>query len=257
MQGVFVSDHEIAQVVEHWKDQIDDPNYDLSIIETGDDGAARRLDGDDEQADRLLSDAIEVIREYDRASATLLQRRLKGGLCKSCSSDRPARSAWVCRCFRRIQCEASASPRLTSWARPSRTLHERLAHPPQRWTRSTGGESLVSPIPGRFSSGSASGTAWMAAFSTRRRDALRLRSSGLGPPVEFDRRLCGNRHLDPSAGCQMLAHASVHPSVRLLALVPELVAIGTATQVQSLADIRARAVAAREPIAVQAWFGRQ
>ena len=40
MQGVFVSDHEIAKVVEHWKDQIDDPHYDLSIIETGDDGAA-------------------------------------------------------------------------------------------------------------------------------------------------------------------------------------------------------------------------
>ena len=33
----------------------------------------------DEDADRLLPDAVEVIREYDRASASLLQRRLKVG----------------------------------------------------------------------------------------------------------------------------------------------------------------------------------
>jgi S-DNA-T family DNA segregation ATPase FtsK/SpoIIIE len=83
MQGVFVSDHEIAQVVQHWKDQIDDPHYDLSIIETGDDGTGRGGDVDDEEADRLLPDAIEVIREYDRASASLLQRRLKVGYARA------------------------------------------------------------------------------------------------------------------------------------------------------------------------------
>jgi S-DNA-T family DNA segregation ATPase FtsK/SpoIIIE len=83
MQGVFVSDHEIGMVVQHWKDQIDDPHYDLSIIETGDDGSGRAVDGDDEEADRLLPDAIEVIREYDRASASLLQRRLKVGYARA------------------------------------------------------------------------------------------------------------------------------------------------------------------------------
>ena len=31
----------------------------------------------DDDADRLLPDAISVIREYDRASASLIQRRLK------------------------------------------------------------------------------------------------------------------------------------------------------------------------------------
>ncbi len=83
MQGVFVSDHEIHQVVQHWKDQIDDPHYDLSIIETGDEGTGRAPDADDEDADRLLPDAIEVIREYDRASASLLQRRLKVGYARA------------------------------------------------------------------------------------------------------------------------------------------------------------------------------
>jgi S-DNA-T family DNA segregation ATPase FtsK/SpoIIIE len=83
MQGVFVSDHEIGKVVQHWKDQIDDPHYDLSIIETGDEGTGRAGDADDEDADRLLPDAIEVIREYDRASASLLQRRLKVGYARA------------------------------------------------------------------------------------------------------------------------------------------------------------------------------
>jgi len=83
MQGVFVSDHEIAGVVGHWKDQIDDPHYDLSIIETGDDATGKAADVDDEEADRLLPDAIEVIREYDRASASLLQRRLKVGYARA------------------------------------------------------------------------------------------------------------------------------------------------------------------------------
>ena len=71
LQGVFVSDPEIARVVEHWKNQIDDPHYDLAIIES------------DEEADRLLPDAVEVIREYDRASASLLQRRLKVGYARA------------------------------------------------------------------------------------------------------------------------------------------------------------------------------
>ena len=37
----------------------------------------------DEDADRLLPDAVEVIREYDRASASLLQRRLKIGYARA------------------------------------------------------------------------------------------------------------------------------------------------------------------------------
>jgi S-DNA-T family DNA segregation ATPase FtsK/SpoIIIE len=37
----------------------------------------------DEDADRLLLDAVGVIREYDRASASLLQRRLKVGYARA------------------------------------------------------------------------------------------------------------------------------------------------------------------------------
>ena len=83
LQGVFVSDPEIARVVDHWKAQIDDPHYDMrsSIPATRGRGSADDLT--DEDADRLLPDAIEVIREYDRASASLLQRRLKVGYARA------------------------------------------------------------------------------------------------------------------------------------------------------------------------------
>jgi DNA segregation ATPase FtsK/SpoIIIE, S-DNA-T family len=83
LQGVFVSDAEIAKVVDHWKGQIEDPHYDMAIIDTGDEGSASVDDLADEDADRLLPDAVEVIREYDRASASLLQRRLKVGYARA------------------------------------------------------------------------------------------------------------------------------------------------------------------------------
>ena len=83
LQGVFVSDPEIARVVEHWKAQIEDPRYDMAIIDTGDESTGSTDDLADEEADRLLPDAIEVIREYDRASASLLQRRLKVGYARA------------------------------------------------------------------------------------------------------------------------------------------------------------------------------
>jgi S-DNA-T family DNA segregation ATPase FtsK/SpoIIIE len=85
LQGVFVSDHEINKVVGHWQAQIDDPHYDLAILETDDDGGATSSGDDlsDEDADRLLPDAVDVIREYDRASASLLQRRLKIGYARA------------------------------------------------------------------------------------------------------------------------------------------------------------------------------
>ena len=83
LQGVFVSDPEIGRVVAHWKDQVGDPRYDLSIIESDEDSKGSVDDLADEEADRLLHDAVDVIREYDRASASLLQRRLKVGYARA------------------------------------------------------------------------------------------------------------------------------------------------------------------------------
>jgi S-DNA-T family DNA segregation ATPase FtsK/SpoIIIE len=83
LQGVFVSDAEIGQVTQFWRDQIGDPHYDLSIIESGDESAGSVEDTPDEDADRLLQDAVSVVREYDRASASLLQRRLRIGYARA------------------------------------------------------------------------------------------------------------------------------------------------------------------------------
>jgi S-DNA-T family DNA segregation ATPase FtsK/SpoIIIE len=83
LQGVFVSDPEIHRITEHWRDQIDDPHYDMGIIETDEDSTGSVDDLADEEADRLLPDAVGVIREYDRASASLLQRRLKVGYARA------------------------------------------------------------------------------------------------------------------------------------------------------------------------------
>ena len=83
LQGVFVSDVEIGRIGQHWRDQIDDPHYDMAIIESDEDSTGSVDDLADEEADRLLPDAVGVIREYDRASASLLQRRLKIGYARA------------------------------------------------------------------------------------------------------------------------------------------------------------------------------
>src|SRR5579862_303676 len=85
LQGVFVSDQEIARVVGHWRDQVEgEVHYDLAIVQSDEDESTGSTDElADEDADRLLPDAIEVIREYDRASASLLQRRLKVGYARA------------------------------------------------------------------------------------------------------------------------------------------------------------------------------
>ncbi len=80
LQGVFVSDREIRNITEYWRSW--PHRYDLGIVASDeeDDEAEEPLDGD---ADRLLPDAIAVIREYDRASTSFLQRRLRIGYARA------------------------------------------------------------------------------------------------------------------------------------------------------------------------------
>ena len=84
MQGVFVSDREINAVVTHWRDQ-GLPDYQLGIVasvERSSGGGADR-GRDDEPADRLFDEAVQVVAEHDRASASLLQRRLRIGYARA------------------------------------------------------------------------------------------------------------------------------------------------------------------------------
>jgi S-DNA-T family DNA segregation ATPase FtsK/SpoIIIE len=83
-QGVFVSDAEIGRITGFWRDQTEGtPRYDLSIITSDEESTGNIAEQPDEEADRLLMDAIGVIREYDRASASLLQRRLRIGYARA------------------------------------------------------------------------------------------------------------------------------------------------------------------------------
>jgi S-DNA-T family DNA segregation ATPase FtsK/SpoIIIE len=86
LQGAFVSDKEIRQVVDFIKDNYDAPDYQNDVVEkptgpgsvtvfgNGDGG------GDD---DPLLPDAKDVILRAGKASASLLQRRLKVGYARA------------------------------------------------------------------------------------------------------------------------------------------------------------------------------
>lgn len=82
LQGVFVSDREVRAITSHWRAEAE-PHYDLSIVEDDEESAGSSDDLADEDADRLLPDAVSVVQEYDRASASLLQRRLKIGYARA------------------------------------------------------------------------------------------------------------------------------------------------------------------------------
>jgi S-DNA-T family DNA segregation ATPase FtsK/SpoIIIE len=83
LQGVFVSDKEIEAVVDHWRAQ-GVPDYQLEIVESAPNaGGAGSSSADDGDRDRLFDEAAAVIQEHDRASASLLQRRLRIGYARA------------------------------------------------------------------------------------------------------------------------------------------------------------------------------
>jgi S-DNA-T family DNA segregation ATPase FtsK/SpoIIIE len=82
LQGVLVTDPEIEALARFWKSQ-GKPKYDATVIATrrdsrGGDGAEE--DGD---ADPLLRQAVDIVRRSDKASASLLQRRLRVGYARA------------------------------------------------------------------------------------------------------------------------------------------------------------------------------
>jgi len=83
LQGVFVSDQEIEAVVDHWRSQ-GLPDFRHEIVESvpgasGGPGAT----ADESDRDRLFDEAVAVVQEHDRASASLLQRRLRIGYARA------------------------------------------------------------------------------------------------------------------------------------------------------------------------------
>jgi DNA segregation ATPase FtsK/SpoIIIE, S-DNA-T family len=74
IQGTYVSDGEILALVEHWK-TTRPPEY---TGEVGDGVAFEGVEAD-EEADDLYEEAVELVSQHSRVSASLLQRRLRIG----------------------------------------------------------------------------------------------------------------------------------------------------------------------------------
>ena len=85
LQGVLVTDPEIEDVARHWKAQ-GGAQYRPEITAPRRDGRAGGQPGDDDSdddADALLGQAIDIVRRSDKASASLLQRRLRVGYARA------------------------------------------------------------------------------------------------------------------------------------------------------------------------------
>jgi len=83
LQGVFVPDQEIEAVVNHWRSQ-GLPDYRHEVVESvpGANGGLGAT-ADQSDRDRLFDEAVAVVQEHDRASASLLQRRLRIGYARA------------------------------------------------------------------------------------------------------------------------------------------------------------------------------
>ncbi|MEO6295331.1 MAG: DNA translocase FtsK 4TM domain-containing protein [Candidatus Limnocylindria bacterium] len=85
LQGVLVTDQEIDAVARHWRAQ-GGPQYRPEVTAPRRDGkpGGRPGEGDeDDDADALLSQAVDIVRRSDKASASLLQRRLRIGYARA------------------------------------------------------------------------------------------------------------------------------------------------------------------------------
>ena len=84
LQGVLVTDVEIDALARHWRGQ-GGPQYRPEITAPKRDGKAGGRRGNDEadDGDALLSQAIDIVRRSDKASASLLQRRLRVGYARA------------------------------------------------------------------------------------------------------------------------------------------------------------------------------
>jgi S-DNA-T family DNA segregation ATPase FtsK/SpoIIIE len=84
LQGVLVTDEEIEELARWWRGQ-GGPQYRPEITAPRRDGkpGARPGDEEDEGLDALFDEAVRVVRSHDKASASLLQRRLRIGYARA------------------------------------------------------------------------------------------------------------------------------------------------------------------------------
>lgn len=82
LQGVLVTDPEIEKLARFWRAQ-GAPRYRTEITAAKRNGRGADGEGEDADADPLLRQAIDIVRRSDKASASLLQRRLRVGYARA------------------------------------------------------------------------------------------------------------------------------------------------------------------------------
>jgi len=85
LQGVLVTDPEIESVARHWRGQ-GGPQYRPEITAPrrgGKPGGRPGEENEGDDADALLTQAVDIVRRSDKASASLLQRRLRIGYARA------------------------------------------------------------------------------------------------------------------------------------------------------------------------------
>jgi S-DNA-T family DNA segregation ATPase FtsK/SpoIIIE len=85
LQGVLVTDAEIDDLARHWRAQ-GGPQYRPEVTAPRRDGRAGGQPGEEDEdagADPLLRQAVDIVRRSDKASASLLQRRLRIGYARA------------------------------------------------------------------------------------------------------------------------------------------------------------------------------
>lgn len=82
IQGAFVSEKEINSLVSFLKNQGVKPQYTEEVVSMPKPGATI-VPGVDGELDELFKEAVRVVCQYDRASASLLQRRLSIGYARA------------------------------------------------------------------------------------------------------------------------------------------------------------------------------
>jgi len=79
IQGVFVSEPEIKKLIDFLTKSGVEPQYTEEVISM----PVGRVSGKTENQDELFDEAVRVVCQYDRASASLLQRRLRVGYARA------------------------------------------------------------------------------------------------------------------------------------------------------------------------------
>ena len=81
IQGAFISEEEVENVVDFIKSSEDEVNYREEIIEhiNNENLSSSSHSGDSEENDELLDEAIKLVVEYQQASTSFIQRKLRIG----------------------------------------------------------------------------------------------------------------------------------------------------------------------------------